>query len=1142
MNNRPLILLVCLIAAFLAVPFARATTTSLELAHSGSWYTYGPTGTTNCPTMTTSTPGSSGFTSTVAYPHAVLVQGEVATGVHFSPDSNWSTYQTLQMTYKLTATNNASMTSDGKDVEFFFYDDSLSYELETEIGTPVNQTISAHLIADGASHTLTLDLTPLTRKSIYALELDMDFLDFAAAYSYSLNVTSLKLIGATGKMFDGQPLSTALAAPTTTTVSDTLTTANYLKLNLNNKGAVVGLGKAATSGGTVVGWGNNAVAGGFLVRDNSASSVTPTQLGGTVSSITGGYSVVENSTSLHLNTTCNYTLEKGSGSNDMIHVAMSATNTTTTTARYLTYYFALPLATGTWTWAIDPIDTAATGTTFGVEDVTSLYPIATLTGTSGSNTVSLALAVPLDKPRNFRLVYNENSGIFYVAFDVAMNNTTAAAGGNFNTATCDVYLYAGDPNWPFRSALQTYYNDFPALFTQHTGGGGWTTDSAGYQAGLRFDWGQNPSSPEWIANNSAGVLNLVYTEPILVQVPMMNVLASPNQDYGTNLTPSNATAASRLSNLASGLSTEWSDIATLNYVTSDTPAYWTGTTSPTRPQDYWDLISSAAVASGIKNIYGTTVYQIGYHDFVQNAQTTTTSSPVSVPLGLGTQVICNLDPLIPGGRGQVAMEMLQTTAAAYQTIAGTAADGWALDSFSVQACNQENIYDFNATNFTYSPFPLTFQRTNGQATYQTCVPVKDTAAAWLQSLVQQSWSADKVQMGNFGGCNVTFQAPYIDIFGDESPQVNDGAYVRMLANNRAITFLPYDAQPADVVYYHLLYDIYPGRGLDPSQYPIMLPTLDTLNAAGWQPVTYATPSAAGIRVERYGSGGTYYLVCYNTTASTVSFNLTVGSTLGTPGRGTEIFQPTLAGTIYTPSGSVFALSLGAGKISVLKVENSPSLWTATPIGTNGDQDVLIPASSTQTLLAAIAFSRNYDDATTLNTVAFSAGENNDVMTAVTYSGVVSTVTGLSTAGSYDYINHNTYDTGGGAIIPAYFDLSANYHTLLVSALAGNSSTPNGSGDCLSGSDTITVNGLTVGKMYIVRIWCNYNQGATPTTVTLSSGTGAGQYITASEGNGAAGSNGNYFTTIFTATATAKTFGFGSPGIPMINGIEVIQQN
>ena len=1080
------ILMICLAMLWAGGTAKALTTTTIELVSSSySWGLSGAQAGILNTTFSQTTGQLSSTLSWVANPQT-YGGGGIEQAVYFS-SANWSGYQTLSLRYKLTSTNSI-MTSDGYSVVLSLFDNGGIHEIAGSSGSSVqNKTIL--LTADGAWHTYVLDLRPYHRSSVTCFAL-WHGNPYTTTYSSTLLVSNATVTGQT-PLFDGKGMSSNLAAPSTKTVAHTLSTSDNLNLQMTSQGALVGVTKGT---GTPVAWGNNAQPGGFLVRDNS-STAAPTQLLGTVATITGGYAVTANSTALHLNTTANYT-----ASGNMIHVALSATNTTTSTNRYLTYYLALPVKTSstTWKWSTDLLTNTTVGTASNIEDLTYCYPITTLCSTSGANTVGLSMAVPLNEPQNFRLAYNESTGILYAAFDIALTNVTKSGGGTFNTATADVYIYACDPAWGIRSALQSYYTTFSSWFTKRIVDGGWNSWGNGGDASLAYMWGGSTSL--YASNHANGGLNFAYIFPQYL-------------DLGVNdlATPSRSAITTRLSNLAAGNTTELNAVEALSYANAvyDIPDIYGANA-------YWTAIGKASAASSWHDSNGNLVTGLGW----QGSYGAVATLPV------------NLVMAIPNGAGALQWQFMQDMVTYYQTLSGGATvDGWAIDGTW-----PDYTHDYNSADFPYMPFPLSFER--DVTPLAVSVPSRLAFASWLGSVNAADTSkALFINATPSATTPVTFMAPYVDVFGNEEGAVGDPAYNRQLAYRRNVCYLPYAPQPDDQVYYQLLYDIHPGTGLDSYQYQALDTVQPLLDAAGWQPITYATSSNSAIRVERYGSSSPYYLVCYNTSTSSVSFSLTVnGSGMGfTPNKATAVFG---TDQMAVNTGGVFPLNLAGGATSVLRVESTSSVWSTAPIGTQGDNDVLVPTGG-QTLMAAQAYSNNLSNGVTMNGVTFTAVNlgSGTTFSTTNVSGVAS-VCGFNSASGPTYLFSSPTKP-----ITVFTGLSANYQSLLTGSLVGSGSATDGSGNYTLGTDTITLKNLTIGKSYIARFWANDNQGNGSGYVTMGFGpVGSTTIATGLQGDGNNNLNGTIFTAVFTATATTQTFVYENGWQPQINAVEVIQQN
>ncbi|NPV46240.1 MAG: hypothetical protein HPY69_04755 [Armatimonadetes bacterium] len=77
--------------------------------------------------------------------------------------------------------------------------------------------------------------------------------------------------------------------------------------------------------------------------------------------------------------------------------------------------------------------------------------------------VGLCLAVPLDSPRIFRTAYDAAAGRLELVYDFALTPDSRHP----NRASFSFDLYACDPAWGLRGALQRYYALYPEAFTVH---------------------------------------------------------------------------------------------------------------------------------------------------------------------------------------------------------------------------------------------------------------------------------------------------------------------------------------------------------------------------------------------------------------------------------------------------------------------------------------------------------------------------------------------------------------------------------------------------------------------------------------------------------------------------------------------------
>lgn len=94
------------------------------------------------------------------------------------------------------------------------------------------------------------------------------------------------------------------------------------------------------------------------------------------------------------------------------------------------------------------------------EQQASRYPWGVIYDT----TSALAVGVPLDQPRMFRIAYDSSAGLS-ITFDLGLSPAATALG---DRATFSFIVYTADPVWGFRSATQRYYDLFPHFFARRT--------------------------------------------------------------------------------------------------------------------------------------------------------------------------------------------------------------------------------------------------------------------------------------------------------------------------------------------------------------------------------------------------------------------------------------------------------------------------------------------------------------------------------------------------------------------------------------------------------------------------------------------------------------------------------------------------
>ncbi len=529
--------------------------------------------------------------------------------------------------------------------------------------------------------------------------------------------------------------------------------------------------------------------------------------------------------------------------------------------RAVTVYLAVPVAQATWQWwdsmsvsrtsdnALGELSYLETGVEYGQNGAHSKYPLGAVT----SPTAGLSLAVRMDEPVVHRIAYNPALRLFYVAADLGLVAEKTVDGRSLQRAPFRFLLYRHDPAWGFRSALQRYYDFFPEFFTnrvKHEGGwfvwGEVSKLDKALEAGFLFHWG--PSGPDAVKwDNEHGVLALLYIEPEFYQETMGDFQRAPTPDE----------AIDRLKKATAGDEQALATMEKLSYSGGYAPGNWVKEHSL---RDALQAISKAATTSVEYGADDRPYTMIGQFPWMGESQ-------------WGCILPCNLDPTIPGGKGEFNSRVYLDYNLKGLEEAGAHYDGIGLDSFG--GYGQAQRVNYRREHFKYGTAPLSFSAADHR-------PVKVaafTSVDWVRGLAEEMHGRGKVLMTNCSWGTtpgwLTFGAPYLDIFGAEAINFADPDFIRAIAYRKACTDLPYNPRPDWEVGWHLLHDIYPGHGNKVEVMAQYHALLDQLTAAGWEPITLARAEPATVRLERYGKGNRVLIVAHNPTTAPVDATVSV---------------------------------------------------------------------------------------------------------------------------------------------------------------------------------------------------------------------------------------------------------------------------
>jgi hypothetical protein len=642
---------------------------------------------------------------------------------------------------------------------------------------------------------------------------------------------------------------------------------------------------------------------GFLVRDFAADSDVYAFAGGVCQE-------------LSLNLQASFTAAKD-------HLAIEGRVTDTTGRdRAVTLLFALPLDATGWQWGDDVrrsrlIDGAGEfantiSLRCGANGKMSLYPLAAV----WNERAGLALALDMDHPAQYRLVYHAGTRQFFIAYDFGLTKDTAK---NPSSAGFRFVLYRFDPRWGFRAALQKYYDLFPQHFVKRvTREGVWMpfTDIAKVPGFDDFGFAFQEGAPNVTFDDQHGVASFVYVEP------MSHWLAMPRDVPRT---------------YDSALSVLDKDLA------------------GTRGNDAAEM-AAATLTSGIVNADGRLLLHL-----------------VKAPWCDGGVFSLNPDPDVPTTPNHPfnkAMVMHKAIAATFkknepkpgppvpqpstlnsQPLPGPGLDGVYLDSLEMSS----GELNYRREHFRTASVPLVFDREG-----RPCQLMIFNTWTFERDIAAQMHARGKLLFANAVLWQFAFPAPLLDVLGTEVNWLRHDEYQpdsdavmnfrRSLCRQKPYCLLmntDYGKFTPELVerYFQrcLFYGVWPGffdevaaskdpywasakrwHERDRPLFKKYIPLLRRVTAAGWQPLTYGLCDNLAILVERFGPGtdGTVFLTLLNDTAHTQSGTVTVDlKALGV--KQPAWAQELLSGNAATPSGRGWRVVLRPQEAKVLCLSRKP---------------------------------------------------------------------------------------------------------------------------------------------------------------------------------------------------------------------------
>jgi hypothetical protein len=558
------------------------------------------------------------------------------------------------------------------------------------------------------------------------------------------------------------------------------------------------------------------------------------------------------------------------------HIAVTGhVSDTTGRDRAVTLLFALPLDATGWQWGDDARQSRRieSNTEFantvslrsGANGKMSLYPLAAL----WNDRAGLALALDMDHPAQYRLVYHAGTRQFFIAYDFGLTKDTARFP---SSAAFRFVLYRFDPRWGFSAALQKYYDLFPQQFTKRvTREGVWMpfTDIAHVPGQEDFGFAFQEGAPNVPFDDQHGIASFIYVEP------MSHWLAMPAD------VPRTCESALSVLNrdLAGARGKEAAEMA------------------------------SATLTSGIQNADGRLFLYLVKAPWCDGGVFSLNPDPgIAItpehPFNKAMVMHQTIDAAFKKNQPKQAPPLSQPSTLTPQPPPGPGLDGVYLDSLEMASME----LNYRREHFRTATVPLVFDREG-----RLCQLMIFNTWAFERDIAAQMHSQGKLLFANAVLWQFSFPAPLLDVLGTEVNWLHQGEYVsdtdavmnfrRALCRQKPYCLLmntDYSRFTTNLVerYFQrcLFYGIWPGffdeeaASKDPywgsvkkwyeRDRPLFqkyIPLLRRLTAAGWQPLTYATCSNPKILVERFGPdpGGEVFLTLLNDTKETQVGNLTV---------------------------------------------------------------------------------------------------------------------------------------------------------------------------------------------------------------------------------------------------------------------------
>lgn len=461
----------------------------------------------------------------------------------------------------------------------------------------------------------------------------------------------------------------------------------------------------------------------------------------------------------------------------------------------------------------------------------------------------VALAVPADSPCDCWFTHDDEFG-YAVRFRFGLSS--AAAGRLKSKAPFCIVIYRCDGTWGLRDAARRYYELWPDAFEKRVRREGlWMFGSPRIRLPDPQNYAFHEGGPGgWQYDDAQGIYTCPYIIPGQREITRLEKLPADRQEAMDTLRAHRQRADGVVRDRPGVTLREASD------TTNERPGGW--------GSDMADIIDHCSLldADGLPHIR------------IRN--TAWGGNSITFPLNANPHLFDDTD------RATVAKTLFAHVRKLHE-------DTPSLDGTYVDSLGSWGSYlNHRREHFRYSQVPLSYDPASGQPV----IPNRFSLLEFLWELRDQMHDRGNLLFANGLHPDRRFHFFALDILGVEGHGALEQK--RVMAYQKPFLLLIYNIheKPAEMErYFHLctLYGIYPSFANmrvyeTPEMYaPVaalndrFVPTLQTITAAGWQPIPHTRCSQADVWLERWGpdAKGTVYLTVYNASKQTQPARLTI---------------------------------------------------------------------------------------------------------------------------------------------------------------------------------------------------------------------------------------------------------------------------